>query len=99
MLSCGKSTRPRKITRFLDDWSGMVQNFARWRPNNPKGIASISPGLARFPEGLPWVSAINRINPERVESPGFAGPREEPLQGSQFFFRLTQGSSFLATLG
>jgi hypothetical protein len=34
---------------------------------NPKGIASFSPGLARFRESLPWVAANNSINPERVE--------------------------------
>jgi hypothetical protein len=36
---------------------------------NPKGIESCSPGLARFPEGLPWVAAFYPHNPERVEYP------------------------------
>ena len=35
---------------------------------NPKGIASLSPGLARFRESLPWVTAIHATNPERVEA-------------------------------
>jgi hypothetical protein len=35
---------------------------------NPKGIASLSPGLARFRESLPWVTAIHPTNPERVEA-------------------------------
>jgi len=34
---------------------------------NPEGIESHSPGLARFWEGLPWVSAFEFDNPERVE--------------------------------
>ncbi|HWY31610.1 MAG TPA: hypothetical protein VNX46_12695, partial [Candidatus Acidoferrum sp.] len=33
-----------------------------------KGLNSFSPGLARFPEGLPWVIAIIFYNPEWVES-------------------------------
>jgi hypothetical protein len=61
--------------------SGLVLGCFRWRNErrlnmagqvpffNPKGIASLSPGLARFREGLPWVTAIiNPPNPERVES-------------------------------
>ena len=34
---------------------------------NPEGIESFSPGLARFREGLPWVTAVKFQNPERVE--------------------------------
>ena len=34
---------------------------------NPNGIGSFSPGLARFREGLPWVTAFKLHNPERVE--------------------------------
>ena len=65
---------------------------------NPEGIGSFSPSLARFIKGLPWVAAFKDIYPERVESPCLTGSRE-PLQGSDFLFPFTQGSSFLATAG
>ena len=50
---------------------------------NPKGIASLSPGLARFREGLPWVATFNFRNPERVESQRLA-TQIQPLQGCDF---------------
>ena len=65
---------------------------------NPEGIGSFSPRLGRFIEALPWVATMKDINPARVESPCLIGSRE-PLQGSDFLFRFTQGSSFLATAG
>jgi hypothetical protein len=34
---------------------------------NPNGIGSFSPGLARFREGLPWVTAVTLLYPEGVE--------------------------------
>jgi hypothetical protein len=47
---------------------------------NPKGIASISPGLARVREGLPWVAANKIHNPARVESQPLMKP-VQPMQG------------------
>src|SRR5208283_4759807 len=50
---------------------------------NPDGIGSFSPGLARFREGLPWVTAFKLHNPERVE---YQEPtkRIQPFQGCGF---------------
>jgi hypothetical protein len=39
--------------------------------SNPERTESISPGLARFREGLPWVVAFNPHNPARVESQSY----------------------------
>jgi hypothetical protein len=50
---------------------------------NPKGIVSFSPGLARFREGLPWVTDIDLRNPERIESQVFMKPIQ-PFQGCDF---------------
>ncbi len=50
---------------------------------NPKGIASFSPGLARFREGLPWVAAFTFHNPERVEYQRLM-KQIQPLQGCDF---------------
>ena len=44
---------------------------------NPKGIASLSPGLARFTEGLPRVAAIKMHNPEGVEYKAFTTQRRQ----------------------
>ena len=35
---------------------------------NPEGIEIIQPRVGRFLEGLPWVTAMNRCNLEKVES-------------------------------
>jgi hypothetical protein len=51
---------------------------------NPKGIASFSPGLARFREGLPWVDAFKSHNPEGVEYQRLK-EQIQPLQGCDFF--------------
>ncbi len=50
---------------------------------NPEGIESLSPGLSRFPEGLPWVEAFQFHNPERVEYHAFM-KEIQPLQGCDF---------------
>ncbi len=50
---------------------------------NPEGIESLSPGLSRFPEGLPWVEAFTFHNPERVEYHTFM-KEIQPLQGCDF---------------
>jgi hypothetical protein len=50
---------------------------------NPKGIASFSPGLARFREGLPWVVSFKFQNPEGVEYQRLA-TQSQPLQGCDF---------------
>jgi hypothetical protein len=58
-----------------------------WRRHwffNPKGIASFSPGSARFREGLPWVAAFNFHNPEGVEYQRLI-KQIQPLQGCDFF--------------
>jgi protocatechuate 3,4-dioxygenase beta subunit len=47
---------------------------------NPEGIGSFSPGLDRVGEGLPWVAAINFLNPERVESQSLR-QAIQPFQG------------------
>jgi hypothetical protein len=56
------------MTWFLDDFGGIeMAGSARCAESafvNPKGIASLSPGLARFREGLPWVTAFKFHNPE-----------------------------------
>jgi hypothetical protein len=65
---------------------------------NPKGIASFSPRLARFREGLPWVIAGKPHNPERVV---YQNSRRtgSTLSGLRADWMLTLGSSFLATQG
>ena len=50
---------------------------------NPEGIASFSPGLARFREGLPWVTAFKIHNPERVEYQALT-KQIQPFQGCDF---------------
>ena len=47
---------------------------------NPEGIGSLSPGLARFREGLPWVATVGLHNPERVASHALTRAIQ-PLQG------------------
>src|ERR1039457_4335835 len=47
---------------------------------NPKWIASLSPGLDRVREGLPWVAAVKFHNPERVESQALM-KSVQPFQG------------------
>ena len=58
---------------------------------NPKGIASVSPGLAR---GAPTLGAHRKrfFNPNGVAS-STCGTTMQPLQGGPRFVRLTQGSS------
>jgi hypothetical protein len=50
---------------------------------NPERIVSFSPGLARFREGLPWVMALKRNNPEGVEYQ-LVMTWMKPFQGSDF---------------
>jgi hypothetical protein len=54
--------------RFLAVFGGIQMMVKAWHSfRNPERIASFSPGLARFPEGLPWVNVSKIHNPERVE--------------------------------
>ena len=57
------------VTRFFAVFGGIeMARSAMCDKNlfvNPKGIASFSPGSARFREGLPWVAAFNFHNPFR----------------------------------
>src|SRR5208282_821332 len=56
---------------------------ARWAASlavNPKGIGAFSPGLARFREGLPWVTIFQFHNPEKVASQRLA-KGIQPFQG------------------
>jgi hypothetical protein len=57
------------------------------RVGNPKGIASFSPGLARLRQGLPWVVASKRHNPERVASVTLK-PWYATFSGLQWLFPL-----------
>jgi hypothetical protein len=50
---------------------------------NPERIVSFSPGLARFREGLPWVTAFKVHNPERVEYQTLT-KQIQPFQGCDF---------------
>src|SRR5208282_5833314 len=50
---------------------------------NPERIASFSPGLARFREGLPWVAVFTFHNPERVEHQALT-KQIQPFQGCDF---------------
>lgn len=50
---------------------------------NPEGIASFSPGLGRYREGLPWVVAFNPHHPERVEFRSLT-KQIQPFQGCDF---------------
>jgi hypothetical protein len=61
---------------------------------NPNGIASSSPGLARFRESLPWVSAMHSTNPERVGSQSLM-KNVQPFQGCLFSMKTAQ---FLSSL-
>jgi len=51
---------------------------------NPNGIASFSPRLARFREGVPWVVSFKFRNPEWVEYQRLT-KQIQPLQGCGFF--------------
>ena len=74
----------RSTRRFLNVFGGIeMARSAMCDKNsfvNPKGIGSLSPGLARFREGLPWVAAFNFQNPERVEYQRLA-KQMQPLRG------------------
>ena len=61
----GRARLRRAVTRFPSPCTIPNSLFA---PANPERIESFSPGLARFREGLPWVMALNRHSPARVES-------------------------------
>jgi hypothetical protein len=50
---------------------------------NPEGIESLSPGLARFREGLPWVKSFPWINPEGVAYQVLR-KQIQPFQGRDF---------------
>jgi len=65
---------------------------------NPKGIAALSPRLARFPEGLPWVGTFNFQNPEMVEYQRLT-KQIQPWQGcdsSRSSPRVARGPAFVA---
>jgi hypothetical protein len=76
------------VTRFFAVFGGIeMARSAMCDKNlfvNPKGIASFSPGSARFREGLPWVAAFNFHNPEGVEYQRLI-KQIQPLQGCDFF--------------
>ena len=80
-------TLGKNFFRFLDVFGGMeMARSVVCDKNsfvNPNGIGSFSPGLARFPEGLPWVPALNPHNPARVEYQGLT-KQIQPLQGCDF---------------
>ena len=52
--------RAGQMTRIFTSLAGRAL-ARRWSLDilggNPKGIVSLSPGLARFREGLPWVTS------------------------------------------
>ena len=55
--------------------------------SNPERIESFSPGLARFREGLPWVMALMRYNPVRVEPQSFNPERIDSFSPGLARFR------------
>jgi hypothetical protein len=96
------ATDPLREKRFFDVFDGIeTARSAMCDKNplaNPKGIASFSPGLARFREGLPWMEAIKFHNPERVEYQRLV-KQIQPLQGcgfSLFSPRVARGPAFAA---
>jgi len=56
--SPAKADRPDSTPTRLSSWPQAP-------PANPNGIESLSPGLARFGESLPWVLSKESRNPER----------------------------------
>jgi hypothetical protein len=54
---------------FLDVFDGITMacsSMFRMAPSfNPEGIASFSPGVARFREGLPWEHGVSFFQPHR----------------------------------
>jgi hypothetical protein len=57
---------------------------------NPNGVLSLSPGLARFPEGLPWVKAFkSHLTFERSE----ASLRAYPVRGDKSRASMARGIS------
>jgi hypothetical protein len=86
----------------------MVPRCFQWNPDalfikalnepsaNPEGIESLSPGLARFREGLPWVKSFPWINPEGVAYQVLR-KQIQPFQGrdwSEFSPRVARSPAF-----
>lgn len=59
-------------------------------PGNPKGIESISPGLAR--QRLPWIACKRKTNPNGVASFSIC-IQMQPFQGWENRAGVSQGSS------
>jgi len=68
-------------------------------PDNANGVASFSPGLARRRSAYPGTAHTNANNPNGIESAPHPPFDATPLGLFLFSGTLTQGSSFLATLG
>ena|SRR5688572_6825861 len=76
-------------------WALHASRAARRFSANPEGIQSQSPGLqgTSYPgKGSKLLSTLKGLR-------SLAAPRMQPLQGWRISMSLTQGSSFLATLG
>jgi hypothetical protein len=111
MVFCSKSPRTifrkTKVNRsrleasrasILDCGSlSSISHIAFVLSENPERIPQQSPGLPSW-RGYPGRSLQNCFNPERVVSNRLRVFRN-PRWGSEIGWRLSQGSSFLATLG
>ena len=83
-----------------DDWEGCAHKFQVGRERcseNPKGISSFSPALDDG-VGLRWVDESHKKT-TRNGLHRFGGRGMQPRCGRCFVWTMSQGSSFLATLG
>jgi hypothetical protein len=79
----GKQSCTEVLRCFRWNKNGLFINALQKPFFNPERIASFSPGLARFQEGLPWVAAFKCHNPERVEYQ-ILMKQVQPFQGCDF---------------